>query len=74
MTEFVRVRLENGSHASLPAGFAESHNLTVLKQDAVGRDGKALVDKHKTTATKKAGSTTTPSSSDVAATTKEESK
>lgn len=62
MTEFVRVRLENGAHASVPAGFAERHSLPTLKQDAVGRDGKALADKPKTTA-KKAGSSTTPSGS-----------
>lgn len=73
MTEFVRVRLENGAHASLPAGFAESHNLPVLKQDAVGLDGKALVDKPKTTGTASASGSksTTPSSSDTAATKKE---
>lgn len=72
MTEFVRVRLENGAHASLPAGFAESHSLPTLKQDAVGRDGKALPDKPKTTGASSSGSKeTNPSGSSTAATTKE---
>lgn len=73
MSDLVRVRLENGAHASLPEGFAKSHSLPILKQSAVGRDGRALVDKPKTTASE-AGSKKNTSGSSTTATTKEETK
>lgn len=73
MSDLVRVRLpESGAHATVGAGFAETHSLPVLKQPAVDRRGRALPDKPKTTATE-AGSKNT-SGSTSAATTKEETK
>jgi hypothetical protein len=72
MRDPVRVSgLDNGAHATVSAEYAANHGLNVLKQPAVGRDGKPLPDKPKTTA-KKAGSTTTTPSSDVTAASKEE--
>lgn len=47
MTEFVRVKLENGSDASVPAGFAERHQLEVLDKPAAGPNGRALPAKHR---------------------------
>lgn len=75
MTDFVRVRVENGSHVSLDRDYAEAHNLKPLKQPAVGTDGRTLPAKHKTTVDKSAAaSKEDPSSSDSAATNKEDSK
>ena len=48
MTEFVRVRLENGSEASIPARAAEAAGLKPLKKPALGRDGRPLSTKHRT--------------------------
>ena len=48
MSELVRARLEDGTHATVGASFAKSHGLAVLKQPAVGRDGTALPAKPKT--------------------------
>ncbi|WP_426243687.1 SAP domain-containing protein [Nocardioides sp. LHG3406-4] len=39
MHDFVRVELENGARASVPAGFAARHNLQALK-DARATDGR----------------------------------
>lgn len=87
MTEFVRVKLENGADATVSAGFAKSHGLEPLDKPATGRDGKALRDKprvsvakraaakpSKTTATKAGSTTTNPSGSDVTAGNQEVSK
>ena len=48
MTEFVRVRLENGMHATITAVAAEAANLKPLKQPALGRDGRPAAPKHRT--------------------------
>ena len=45
MPAFVRVRLENGSEASVSAAFAKRHNLIPLNKPA-GRNGKAIPAKH----------------------------
>lgn len=42
MTEFVRVRAENGDEISLPAEFAEVVGLKPLKKSAYGLDGQLL--------------------------------
>lgn len=47
MTEFVRVRLENGAHKSIPAHRAEALKLPTLKQDALRRDGRPATTKHR---------------------------
>lgn len=39
MTEFVRVRLENGSEASVSAEFAKLHDLKPLSKPAAGAGG-----------------------------------
>ena len=69
MKDPVRVSLASG-HTTVEREYAEAHNLTVLKQDAVDKSGRALPFKPKDSA-KSAGSTT-PSSSDPAATTPKE--
>ena len=58
MTEFVRVKLENGSEATVPAGFAKSHKLEPLDKPATHNDGTALPAKHKTTIAKKTAAAT----------------
>lgn len=45
MASFVRVRLENGSEASVSAAFAKRRKLTPLDKPAA-RGGKALPAKH----------------------------
>lgn len=45
MPAFVRVRLENGSEASVSEAFAKARNLTPLDKPAA-RGGKALPAKH----------------------------
>ena len=45
--EYVRVRMETGTHKSIRADQAERLGLTPLKQDAVGRDGRPLPPKHR---------------------------
>lgn len=45
MTEFVRVRLENGSEASVTAEYAELVGLEPLKKDG-SRNGEALEAKY----------------------------
>lgn len=45
MTQFVRVKLDNGAEASVEAGFATSHKLTTLDKPATNRRGLALRDK-----------------------------
>lgn len=69
MTEFVRVSLESG-HVSVTREYAEAHNLTVLKQDAVDKSGHTLPFKPKSS--DKSSASTTPSSSRSAATTNKE--
>lgn len=38
--EYVRVRMENGSHKTIRADHAERLGLKPLKQDGLGRDGR----------------------------------
>ena len=45
--EYVRVRLENGSHATLTREQAEAAGLKPLKQDALRRDGSPRPTKHR---------------------------
>lgn len=45
MTQFVRVKLQNGAEASVSEGFAKSHGLAALKKPAADRAGRALRDK-----------------------------
>lgn len=45
MAEFVRVRLENGAHKSMPKARADALGLTPLKQDAYARDGRPAATK-----------------------------
>lgn len=47
MTDFVRVKLENGSEATLPREFAEANKLEALDKPAVDQRGYALDAKHK---------------------------
>lgn len=60
--EFVRVRLENGAHKSIPAHRAEALKLPTLKQEALGRDGRPRPTKHRTDKSGAAVATTTPTS------------
>lgn len=46
MTEFVRVRLDNGSEASVSAAFAKRHGLTPLTKKVAASNGVALDPKH----------------------------
>jgi hypothetical protein len=46
MTVFVRVRLDNGSEASVSAAFAELHRLTPLGKKEAAAFGVALDPKH----------------------------
>ena len=46
-TEYVRVRMHNGTHKSISKAHAERLGLQQLKQDAVGRDGRPLPPKHR---------------------------
>ena len=46
-TEYVRVRMHNGTHKSISKSHAERLGLQQLKQDAVGRDGRPLPPKHR---------------------------
>lgn len=48
MPEFVRVRLDNGAHKSMPKSKADAAGLKPLKQSAVGRDGRPLPTKLRT--------------------------
>jgi len=45
MSDFVRVREENGVEVSMPARVAEAAGLKPLKKDATARDGSVLPDK-----------------------------
>lgn len=47
MSEFVRVRLANGSHKSMPTASAQSAGLRPLKQPALNRDGSLARTKHR---------------------------
>lgn len=47
MSEIVRVKLEDGSEASVGAAYAEVHGFTVLDKPATDRRGKALPAKPK---------------------------
>lgn len=60
MTVFVRVRLENGTEASIPERVAAAAGLTPLKKSAVGRDGQPLPPKHRVLAKKDAVSADHP--------------
>ena len=42
MTEFVRVRLENGTEKSVPVAVAENHSYKPLDKPTHGRDGRLL--------------------------------
>ena len=42
MSEFVRVRAENGAEVSIPAGHAEAAGQKPLSKPAVGNDGRVL--------------------------------
>ena len=42
MSDFVRVREENGIEVSMPAAVAEAAGLKPLKKDAIHRDGSIL--------------------------------
>lgn len=46
MTDFVRVKLDNGSEATLSREFAEAKRLTILDKPAVDARGEALSAKH----------------------------
>jgi len=59
VTEFVRVRLDNGAHKSIPAHRAEAANLKPLKQDALLRDGRPAPTKHRVDKSGAAVATTT---------------
>lgn len=45
MSQFVRVRLANGTHKSIPAASAEAAGLKPLKQPALNRDGTVAPEK-----------------------------
>ena len=47
MTEFVRVRLDNGAHKSIPAHRAEALKLPTLKSPALRPDGTPAPTKHR---------------------------
>lgn len=57
MTDFVRVKCENGSDGSVSAEYAALLNLKVLDKPGADRTGVALVEKHNplTTPKKKSG-------------------
>lgn len=46
MTEFVRVRLENGSEASVSAAFAKSQRLKIVEKKPAAKNGMALPAKY----------------------------
>lgn len=45
MSEFVRVKLENGGNATVSASFADHHDLKALDKDATDERGKPLAPK-----------------------------
>lgn len=47
MSDFVRVRAENGSEVSVPAAVAEAAGLKPLKQSAYSPDGSIRPEKHR---------------------------
>lgn len=57
MSEFVRVKLENGAEVSVSPSFAESHDLKPLDKPAEYR-GRALPAKPKTTVASASGKST----------------
>ena len=74
MADLVRARV-NGAEVTVGKEFADRHNHTILNKPAVGRDGRALEPKFKTTVADAAAkkSTTNPSGGKTA-TNKEETK
>lgn len=71
MTEFVRVRLDNGAHKSIPAHRAEALKLPTLKSPALRRDGSPATTKHRVTKGA-AVATTTPNEATDASESKED--
>ena len=58
MSEFVRVKVENGAEVSVSASFAESRGLKPLDKPAADR-GRALPAKHKTSVASASGNNST---------------
>lgn len=48
MPNFVRVKLEDGSEASVPESYAKSRGFAVIEKDATDASGRALPPKSKT--------------------------
>lgn len=72
--DLVRVRLDNGTEASVGRAFADKHDLKVLDKPAI-RNGRAISTKPRISVAKAAESKkTTTAGSDTSASQKEESK
>lgn len=54
LPDFVRVRAENGQHISISRAKAEAAGYKPLKQEALGRDGRALPPKTRVSISEKA--------------------
>jgi hypothetical protein len=59
MTDFVRVKLENGAEVSVSEGFAETHSLKTLDKPATDNRGAAAPAKPKTSVASAAGTKST---------------
>ena len=71
MPEFVRVRLDNGAHKTIPTAVAEAASLKPLKQSPTTRDGRLARTKHRVDKSGAAVATTTTREAD-ASTSKED--
>lgn len=63
MTNFVRVRLENGSEASIPESHAVMAGLAPLRKPALSRDGSPAPTKHRVKRAESQPTTSTPEAS-----------
>lgn len=58
--KFVRVRLPNGDHATVPTAAAKANDYTILADhEAIDKSGRPLPAKHNTSKTKKKPATAT---------------
>lgn len=60
MTEFIRVRADNGSEISVPAHYEQAFDMKPLSKDAVDRFGRPLPTKQRVNARQSADSAEAP--------------
>lgn len=65
MPEFVRVRLDNGAHKTIPKAVAVAAGLKPLKQEPLAQDGRLARTKHRVTKSGAAVANTTTSEADA---------